>query len=446
MSPKNNLVGQDEKRKIHPFLSSKRVSIGQTALGLLGSIKGGCANSVRCDQAGILFFIALLLLALSCPAAGNATGWSSTGSLAMPWACHTAILLGNGKVLVAGGTNDGFSFLANAELYNPSSEIWSPTGALSVGRYGHTATLLPNGKVLVAGGLTPGFNTASLASAEIYDPATGTWSSTGSLVTGRGYHTATLLSNGKVLVAGGIKDKTSSRWVASAEIYDPATGIWSPTGALSVGRYGHTATLLPNGKVLVVAGLGSSSRLASNELYNPDTGTWSSTSGLTTARYYHTATLLPNGQVLIAGGEGGSTYSASVELYDSVTGTWPTGPMGTGRKYHTATLLPNGKVLVAGGAGLTGNYSNIALASAEIYDPDTWTWSATNSLATARGDHTATLLGNGLVLAAGGAGINPSPPVNGTDKSPLASCELYQSLNNSKKPVLAPMELLLLGN
>jgi len=344
MSPKNNLVGQDEKRKIHPFLSSKRVSIGQTALGLLGSIKGGCANSVRCDQAGILFFIALLLLALSCPAAGNATGWSSTGSLAMPWACHTAILLGNGKVLVAGGTNDGFSFLANAELYNPSSEIWSPTGALSVG------------------------------------------------------------------------------------------------------RYGHTATLLPNGKVLVVAGLGSSSRLASNELYNPDTGTWSSTSGLTTARYYHTATLLPNGQVLIAGGEGGSTYSASVELYDSVTGTWPTGPMGTGRKYHTATLLPNGKVLVAGGAGLTGNYSNIALASAEIYDPDTWTWSATNSLATARGDHTATLLGNGLVLAAGGAGINPSPPVNGTDKSPLASCELYQSLNNSKKPVLAPMELLLLGN
>ena len=132
------------------------------------------------------------------------------------------------------------------------------------------------------------------------------------------------------------------------------------TGSLNTARYFHTATLLPNGKVLVAGGAGSSGNyLASAELYNPASGSWTPTGSLANARYAHTATLLPNGKVLVAGGAGTST-----ELYDPASGTWAvTGNLATGRLYHTATLLPNGKVLVAGGDNIG------SLASAELYDP-----------------------------------------------------------------------------
>jgi WD40 repeat protein len=175
------------------------------------------------------------------------------------------------------------------------------TGSLNTGRRNHTAMLLPNGKILVVGGYS---NTVYWASAELYDPATGIWATTGSLHATRSSHTATLLPNGKVLVAGG-QCSGGGMAIASAELYDPASGTWTMTGSLDTGRANHTATLLPNGKVLVVGGSASGSPagiLYSAELYDPASGTWMMTGSLhTTYREYHTATLLPNGKVLVAG-------------------------------------------------------------------------------------------------------------------------------------------------
>jgi hypothetical protein len=326
--------------------------------------------------------------------------WRATGSLNAARVSHTATLLPDGMVLVAagrGGPGFGGEPLDSAELYNPASGIWAATGDLDTPRYDHTATLLPNGMVLVAAGFGGETVHAPLASAELYDPATGTWTATGSLSNARYLHTATLLQNGMVLVAGGFG---VSGPLASAELYDPATGTWTATGGLNIARYSHTATLLPSGKVLVAGGqLIDSSVSASAELYDPASGTWTATGGLNTAHHSHTATLLRNGKVLVAGGiDSNFLISASAELYDPATGSWTvTGSLNTARYLHAATLLQSGMVLVTGGKGITG-----PSASAELYDPASRTWTATGSLNTARYLHTATLLENGRILVAGG--------------------------------------------
>jgi len=264
--------------------------------------------------------------------------------------------------------------------------------------------LLPSGRVLVAGGVDKGIN--ALASAELYDPAAGTWTLTGSLTTPRVFHTATLVSSGRVLVSGGADAGAGSvppgETLASAELYDPVTGTWSATGSLATGRENHTATLLPSGNVLVAGGyhIGPpvAECLASAELYDPVDGTWSATGSLLTARELHTATLLPSGRVLVSGGNAFNTLG-SAELYDPVNGTWSaTGSLAAIRQNHTATLLPSGGVLVAGGMDTLYN----TLASTELYDPLTGMWTAAGSLATGRADHTATLLLSGGVLVAGG--------------------------------------------
>jgi N-acetylneuraminic acid mutarotase len=234
-------------------------------------------------------------------------------------------------------------------------------------RYQHTATLLQNGQVLVAGGYNPNAPTPFLASAELYNPATGTWTTTGSLHAARIYDTMTLLTNGQVLVAGGYNTgATTINILASAELYNPATGRWALTGKMHTPRTGHAAALLASGQVLVAAGENYSSSLTSAELFNPASGTWTLTGSLHAARNEHTATLLANGQVLVAGGQNGTSFVASAELYNPATAAWTTaGRLNTPRIEDTATMLASGQVLVAAGQDSNYNY----LASAELYTP-----------------------------------------------------------------------------
>jgi len=315
---------------------------------------------------------------------------------------HTATLITNGNVLIVGGQDPDGALVPIVELDNPGTGARLTTGAIGTPRYNHTATMLTNGKVLVVGGAQAGNHT--IASVETYNPATGTWSTSSNLAHARQLHTATLLTNGKVLVAGGYTVDGSTN---IAELYNPATGSWSPTGNLKRSHAGHTATLLPNGKVLVTGGnvyYEADSGIA--EIYDSAAGSWSLTGTLNTPRQLHTATLLNNGKVLVVGGSSLDLntigYLTSAELYDPATGTWSlTGSLATGRAYHTATLLPNGKVLVAGGYYYDLNISG-PVASAELYDPATGIWSFSFSLSTARDFHTATLLTNGTVFITGG--------------------------------------------
>ena len=317
------------------------------------------------------------------PATGN---WTPTGSLITSRSGHTATLLPDGKVLVAGG-----DALGSAELYDPATGNWTLTGSLITSRSGHTATLLLDGKVLVTGG---NHNSSVTATAELYDPASGVWTATGNMHNAREWFTATLLQNGNVLVVAGTAE--------GAELYDPATGAWTFTGRPITSTALHTATLLPDGKVLVAGGQISLDPTAKAELYDPASGTWAATGNLHDARQVHSAALLPDGKVLVAGGQGLPIFDlTSAELYDPASGTWMlTGPLTVPRSFYTATLLLNGNVMAAGG----NNAINFMEASVELYDPASGTWTTTDSLDPGRYSHTATLLPDGKVLVAGGIG------------------------------------------
>jgi hypothetical protein len=343
-----------------------------------------------------------------------AASWVNTGSMSATRYAHTATLLPNGKLLVAGGRdyNRSPSYLSSTELYDPATGSFTSAGQMTTARALHVASLLPSGKVLVVGGSD--VNANSTPSAELYDPFTGAWTATSPLNDARGCCTVTLLPNGKVLVAGGRCDSGSTQNIlTSAELFDPVAGTWARTGPMHTNRQFHTATLLPNGKVLVTGGGSSGGYLFSAELYDPATGTWTTTGTMTTNRISHTATLLPSGKVLVAGGDvaiikGGK----SAELYDPTTEMWtPTGWMTTNRQLHTATLLPNGKVLVAGGYGYG---TSGALSRAELFDPATGLWTATTALNQARFSQTATVLASGNVLVTGGFEVTT-----------LSSAELY---------------------
>jgi large repetitive protein len=365
-------------------------------------------------QTALISVSALLLTLSEAPAQNQPeASWTVTGSMATDRYNHTATLLPSGKVLVTGGISlhVAGNILRSAELYDPATGTWTATGDMTIERADHTATLLPSGKVLVAGGGTFNFDWSS---AELYDPATGIWTATDSLATPRLSHTATLLPSGKVLVAGGLHAPNE---LGSAELYDPATGTWTATGNLSVARYGQTATLLGSGKVLVAGGWTYfiARVLNSPELYDPATGTWTSTGSMHIGRteIYNTATLLPSGVVLIEGGLGNGDHGTlnRAELYDPLTGRWTeTGKLSHNRYDHSATLLPSGKVLVAG--GFKGGRGG--LRSAELYDPSAGSWTVTAHLANGRESHTATLLPSGKVLVAGGI-----------DGDSLSSAELY---------------------
>ena len=338
-------------------------------------------------------------------------GFSPAGNLANARSGHTATLLLNGRVIVTGGTPffNG-ARLTSAELYDPVANTWSVAASLATPRDGHTATLLRNGKLLVVGGYSNApVGGARTATVELYDATTDTWSAAASLVTGRGDHTATLLANGKVLVVAGF---TNGGYTAGAELYDPETDTWSYAGSVRHSRIYHAATLLANGNVLVAGGL-NPHLLATVDLYNPATNTWSALPDLSGPRQYLSATLLTNGKVLVAGG----SDALFAELYDPGTNTWSaTASMSTRRINHDATLLPSGKVLVSWG----GNRSCCTRMSAELYDPVANAWADVGSQQPQRQRRRATLLPNGYVLMVGGVE---------EFSTYLASAERYDLLN-----------------
>ena len=323
---------------------------------------------------------------------------------------HTATLLPSGKVLIAGGMGSfsvGGPALGTAELYDPATRTWTPTGSLVNPVDTDAAVLLLNGKVLAC-------NLYS-KSAELYDPATGIWTSTGSLVNVHNEGTLTLLADGKVLVAGGLVSTGSS----FSDLYDPARGTWKSISDNYQFLF-QSATLLQDGSVLYAGGTSFTKLSNYGFLYNPYTESWanSGTSFLNLPRAAHTTALLNNGKVLIAGGyydwfdEGKGTRSA--ELYDPATFSWATtGPMHEGRVYPVSLVLPGGQVLVLGGSQGVN-----VLTSTEIYDPASGRWSTTGSMHTRRAGFTATLLPNGDVLVAGG---------NTPYLESLASTEIFHS-------------------
>lgn len=306
---------------------------------------------------------------------------------------------------------------------------WSPSGNMTSVRFNQTATLLPNGRILVAGGcIDP--RCTSTASAELYDPYTGNWTATGTLATPRSAHTATLLPNGQVLVAGGCNGYPSCQALYSAETYNSATGTWAPAGTMNSVHAYQTATLLHSGLVLVAGGKtcnpACSSVLTSAELYNYWTGRWYAINSMNDPRYSQTATLLADGRVLLAGGTTACTSTcsatASAELYDPHSGRFSlTGSMNVARTGAAATRLRSGLVLVTGGCPSTDLYNNCTnpLNSAELYDPYTGRWTLTGSMASARYYHTSTLLDDGQVLIAAGT---------------TSSAELYEPLTNRFVP------------
>jgi len=354
---------------------------------------------------------------------------------------HTATLLPDGKVLVAGGVDSdddaSAKALASAELYDPRTGTWSATGSMLHPRAWHTATLLPNGLVLVAGGQCPGLYekgcpavedpSGAMPDAELHDPKTGTWKATGSMTSPRLEHTATLLADGKVLVAGA--ELAPDAIVASTELYDPATGRWTATGDLLTGRWQQFAVGLPDGGALVAGGYGPISLaphrlLNSVELYSPKTGAWRTGPMLLVGRAQGgAAVLLRNGSVLIAGGDGGGDHSlAAAELYDPATGSRATGAMSTTREEFASALLSDGKLLAVGGFDVPG--TGKLLSSAEIYDPSTGAWRSAGAMFMARFDFGATLLDDGHVLVTGGSAIAADHVVPAAD-TVSSTAEIY---------------------
>jgi hypothetical protein len=279
--------------------------------------------------------------------------------------CHEAVLLADGRVLIAGGSGgDGGK---SAEIFDPAANTFTPTGSMNESRQEpFAAVLLPNGKVLVTGGY---FGTL-VSGAELYDPATGQFTKIGDMTAARANHTMTVLPDGKVLIAGGgiaEPDWGPMEVLSSAEIFDPATNTFTPTGSMAVNRYKHGAALLPNGKVLVVAGSDERQMqglYAAAELYDPATGRFSPAGNLAVARYkiLDSVVLLPDGRVLISGG------AEAVEMYDPTASAFSRleGGVDSGMYFfQVASLLPDGSVLMTGG----NNSRFVSTSGAWLYRP-----------------------------------------------------------------------------
>ncbi|MGA3240903.1 MAG: kelch repeat-containing protein [Bryobacteraceae bacterium] len=405
-----------------------------------------------------LFFLGSLIVQAQSPGTFTATGSMATARL-----FHTATLLMDGRVLIAGGQNGASANrLSSTEIYDPVAKTFTPGPNMTIGRTGHTATLLVDGRVLIVDGeqTPPGANGIEPGgSAELFDPAAGSFTQTGSLLMARQGFNATLLANGKVLVTGGVAGVTDSGYmIGDPEIYDPATGAFTVAGFYA----GSLASLNTGG----IFGFGSVSALLADgttlfatepacQVYDPTTATfslqgpiyvtWAVPGGSTFTPDYiveQTASLLLNGRILLAGGENEDTgYYRTAELYEAASGAFiPTGNMLKSRGGHTATVLPDGRVLISGGTtepcGDNSCWVTGPDASAELYDPAQGVFTDAGNMTTDRDGHTATLLNNGDVLIVGGNSYSGPDPFGGFEEASTASAELYHPSAATSAPAL----------
>lgn len=402
-----------------------RISERLVALKAGSSAPCGIAPSRRALR--ILAALTLAVMGAALPSVSAlSVGWNAASPMDTGRFAPGAVVLPSGRVLVAGGhSQTTHSFIASAELYDPVTDTWTQTASLpSPHRY--IATLLKTGEALVVGDDVSRLVTPT---AYLYNEATARWTAAGNPSIARYSGTATLLNNGRVLLVGGYNGGCCDGPRAtykSAEIYNRKKNSWSPTGGMRVRRFGHTATLLPSGKVLVAGGTGRDPITPHNsaEIYDPDTRTWSPTGPMMTTRFFHKATLLPSGKVLVTGGfkDESGVALASAEVYDPATGLWTAiAPMTFGRGRHTAVLMGSGKVLVAGGMA-DNNDTASALDSAELYDPSSGRWSSAGAMAEKRTQHIAVLLGPDRVFVAGGTGRTGNE---------VRSAELYVAAQSS---------------
>jgi hypothetical protein len=354
----------------------------------------------------LLFSVFVLLAVTTIPKNGHPGTLATAGVTTVGRFSHTATLLENNKVLIAGGMERNGVWLDTGEVFDDATGRFIATARMSSRRAGAMAVALPDGKALIAGGSDG--SDKNLASAEIYDPQTNSFSLTGSMNAPRAHGVAIFLPRiNKALIIGGAANGDHNDH-ASAELYDPATQRFSQTGSMRVPRAYFNAVLLRDGRVLVMGGMSSDlpnpNIEASAEIYDPALGRFLPAGSMNVSRFKHGAALLPDGKVIVMGGQTGSSYGerlASTEIFDPATGKFQRGPQMKLPRYklvNSVSRLKDRRILVGGGAD-----------QPEIYDP------AANDFTLVSGPQldgflfsTATTLSNGKVLLVNGYGRHPT--------------------------------------
>ena len=380
------------------------------------------------------------------PSAGTTRAYF-TGSMKEARRDASATLLKDGRVLIVGGIHSGDpgggGVLKSAELYDPATGTFTLTGSMNVARYSASLTTLADGRVLVVGGND--VLTNDVPSAELYDPATGQFTATTSTVSPHESGTeisSTLLRDGRVFILGCGSSWACSGGQWSADLYDPSTGQFTAVGQLPEALFIWTTTLLNDGRVLIAGGNLSAASVPSvpieggqgwgtlvpgpSLIFDPATDMFAATGAMAGQFSLHTATLLPNGRVLLIEGYNIPGHALSGELYDAATGKFTaTADMGITGALPTATLLADGKVLLAGGADI--GQSSLDARTVLLYDPSTGEFNPGGSTLVPRREHTATLLSDGRVLLAGGidGGVSMGSDGVATGDWPTNSSEIY---------------------